>query len=58
MSPSRESTAPAHRRGLLSPFVILMAVILAMILTTPFLQDYMHIRILLDVFYTARKMAV
>ncbi len=42
----------ARRTGLGSPFACLMAVILAMVLTTPFLQDYMHIRILLDIFYT------
>ncbi len=44
---------PAERAGFNRPFVYLLGVILAMVLITPFLQDYLHIRILLDVFYTA-----
>jgi hypothetical protein len=49
-----DSTTPlTPRENFNSPFVYLMLVILVMVLTTPFLQDYLHIRILLDVFYTA-----
>ena len=39
--------------GMNSPFVYLAVTILAMILTTPFLQDYVGIRLLLDLFYSA-----
>ena len=53
MANTGKTTPPAERASFKSPFVYLMAVILAMVLTTPFLQDYLHIRILLDVFYTA-----
>lgn len=48
-----KTTPPAETAGFKSPFVYLMLVILAMVLTTPFLQDYLRVRILLDVFYTA-----
>ncbi|MDJ0810058.1 MAG: potassium channel family protein [Desulfobacterales bacterium] len=58
MSPSRESTPSVHRRGWLSPFVVLVAAILTMVLTTPFLQDYIRLRLILDFFYTAIFLAV
>ncbi len=41
------------KAGMNSPFVYLAVAILAMILTTPFLQDYIGIRLLLDFFYSA-----
>ncbi len=47
------STSPSTQAGFNRPFVYLTGIILAMVLTTPFLQDYLHIRILLDIFYTA-----
>ncbi|MDJ0802008.1 MAG: potassium channel family protein [Desulfobacterales bacterium] len=50
---TRRSLPAAERRGYKSPFACLLAVILGMILTTPFLQDYIHLRVLLDVFYSA-----
>jgi hypothetical protein len=53
MTNTGKTTPPAERAGFNSPFAYLMLVILAMVLTTPFLQDYLHIRVLLDVFYTA-----
>lgn len=53
MSESSEIKQRANRPGFFSPFACLLSVILAMILTTPFLQDYIHLRFLLDVFYTA-----
>jgi hypothetical protein len=52
MSKSSPPAPNADRTGLRSPFAWLMAVILAMVLTTPFLQDYIRLRVLLDVFYT------
>ncbi len=53
MNKTGKTTPPSERAGFNRPFVYLMGVILAMVLTTPFLQDYLHVRILLDVFYTA-----
>jgi hypothetical protein len=53
MTNTGKTTSPAERSGFSGPFAYLLLVILAMILTTPFLQDYLRIRILLDVFYTA-----
>ncbi len=50
--PPKAMTA-TERRGLKNPFTCLMAVIMAMILTTPFLQDYIHLRLVLDIFYSA-----
>jgi hypothetical protein len=41
-----------NQSGSQSPFLYLMTVILAMILTTPFLLDYVRLRILLDIFYS------
>lgn len=52
MSKSSLPAPDADRTGFRSPFAWLMAVILAMVLTTPFLQDYVRLRVLLDVFYT------
>ncbi len=42
MVTTRKSAPSAGRRGFKSPFACLLAVILAMVLTTPFLQDYIH----------------
>ena len=53
MTHTDTTTSNTPRENFNSPFVYLMLVILVMVLTTPFLQDYLHIRILLDVFYTA-----
>ena len=53
MSPTRTTDSGVGPAGFKSPFIYLMAVILAMVLTTPFLQDYIHLRVLLDVFYSA-----
>ena len=53
MAKTSETTSRSEDARFNRPFVYLLAVILAMVLTTPFLQDYLHIRILLDVFYTA-----
>ncbi len=53
MTDTGKQIPTAERASFKNPFVYLMAVILAMVLTTPFLQDYMNIRILLDIFYTA-----
>ncbi len=53
MAIPRKALPAEGRSGLKSPFVCLLAVILGMILTTPFLQDFIRLRILLDIFYSA-----